>query len=122
MAPTIAGGSQKHGGPDLGLTRARQVWTGLGGNGCGVADQAPGPEAPADHRPKLTMRMVAESRDTATSGSSLSSQRVEVLGHYFTDRERNRWEAASWYAVEAGSRASRSLRGAAYVGVPVSCA
>ena len=59
VAPTIVGGSHKHGGPDLGPTRARQAWRRLGVNGSGVADEAPGPEAPVDHLPKLTVQMVA---------------------------------------------------------------
>ena len=59
VGPTIVGGSKKHGGPDLGPTRARQAWSLLGVNGLSVADEPPGPEAPVDHRPKLTVRMVA---------------------------------------------------------------
>jgi DNA (cytosine-5)-methyltransferase 1 len=59
IGPTIVGGSKKHGGPDLGPTRARQGWSMLGVNGRSVADEPPGPEAPADHRPRLTVRMVA---------------------------------------------------------------
>jgi DNA (cytosine-5)-methyltransferase 1 len=57
IAPTIVGGSKKHGGPDLGPTRARHAWAGLGVNGLGVANEPPGP----DHEgmPKLTVRMVA---------------------------------------------------------------
>ena len=59
IAPTIVGGSKKHGGPDLGPTRARQAWKELGVDGLGIANQAPGPELPASHLPKLTTRMVA---------------------------------------------------------------
>ena len=57
IAPTIVGGSHKHGGPDLGPVRARRAWANLGVDGLGIADEAPGP----DHRgaPRLTMRMVA---------------------------------------------------------------
>jgi DNA (cytosine-5)-methyltransferase 1 len=33
IAPTIVGGSLKHGGPDLGPTRARQAWAALGVDG-----------------------------------------------------------------------------------------
>jgi DNA (cytosine-5)-methyltransferase 1 len=53
------GGSKKHGGPDLGPTRAREAWKGLGVDGLGIGDDAPGPLFPADQRPKLTVRMVA---------------------------------------------------------------
>jgi DNA (cytosine-5)-methyltransferase 1 len=59
IAPTIVGGSKKHGGPDLGPTRAREAWKGLGVDGLGIADDVPGPGFPLDQRPKLTVRMVA---------------------------------------------------------------
>ena len=59
IAPTIVGGSKKHGGADLGPTRAKRAWAELGVDGIGVADSAPGPEAPAALRPRLTCEMVA---------------------------------------------------------------
>lgn len=59
VAPTIVGGSKKHGGPDLGPTRAKREWCQLGVDGLGIADAAPGPEAPINHMPKLTNAMVA---------------------------------------------------------------
>lgn len=59
IAPTIVGGSKKHGGPDLGPTRARNQWRELGVDGIGIADEAPGPDFPRDGIPKLTTRMVA---------------------------------------------------------------
>ena len=59
IAPTIVGGSKKHGGPDLGPTRAREAWRKLGVDGLGIADEVPGPDFPADRPPKLTVRMVA---------------------------------------------------------------
>jgi len=59
IAPTIVGGSKKHGGPDLGPTRARAAWRLLGVDGLGIADEVPGPDVPADWMPKLTVRMVA---------------------------------------------------------------
>ncbi|MEA2165546.1 MAG: (cytosine-5)-methyltransferase 1 [Thermoanaerobaculia bacterium] len=59
IAPTIVGGSKKHGGPDLGPTRARQQWARLGVDGIGIADDPPSPEFPVDSMPKLTVRMVA---------------------------------------------------------------
>jgi len=57
IAPTIVGGSHKHGGPDLGPTRARRAWATLGVDGIGIADQAPGRDFVG--MPKLTVRMVA---------------------------------------------------------------
>jgi DNA (cytosine-5)-methyltransferase 1 len=59
IAPTIVGGSRKHGGPDLGPTRARQAWAALGVDGLGVADHSPGPDWPPGQPPRLTVRMVA---------------------------------------------------------------
>lgn len=59
IAPTVVGGSKKHGGPDLGPTRARKQWLQLGVNGIGIANDPPGPEFPDDGAPKLTLRMVA---------------------------------------------------------------
>ncbi len=58
IAPTIVGGSKKHGGPDLGPTRAKRAWASLGVDGMGIADAAPGTDAPLSHRPKLTVEMV----------------------------------------------------------------
>ncbi len=59
IGPTIVGGSKKHGGPDLGPTRARKQWQLLGVNGLSIADQPPGADFPLDGHPKLTVRMVA---------------------------------------------------------------
>ena len=41
IAPTLVGGSKKHGGPDLGPTRAKRAWAALGIDGMGIADDAP---------------------------------------------------------------------------------
>jgi DNA (cytosine-5)-methyltransferase 1 len=57
VAPTIVGGSKKHGGPDLGPSRARKAWAQLGVNGGTVAEFAP--ESGFVGTPKLTVRMVA---------------------------------------------------------------
>jgi DNA (cytosine-5)-methyltransferase 1 len=57
IAPTIVGGSHKHGGPDLGPTRARRAWATLGVDGLGIADEPPGPDFVGN--PKLTIPMVA---------------------------------------------------------------
>ena len=56
-APTIVGGSHKHGGPDLGPTRARKEWARLGVDGLGLADEPPAPDF--DGMPRLTVQMVA---------------------------------------------------------------
>jgi len=57
IAPTIVGGSKKHGGPDLGPTRARAAWKALGVDGGTLAESAPAPGFLG--MPRLTVRMVA---------------------------------------------------------------
>ena len=57
IAPTLVGGSKKHGGPDLGPTRARRAWAALGVEGRTIADHAPEPGF--DGMPRLTVRMAA---------------------------------------------------------------
>jgi DNA (cytosine-5)-methyltransferase 1 len=57
IAPTIVGGSKKHGGPDLGPTRARQAWASLGVDGKGIANEPP--ERDFEGMPRLTVEMVA---------------------------------------------------------------
>lgn len=59
IAPTIVGGSKRHGGADLGPTRAKAAWRLLGVDGLGVADEAPGPDFARDGLPRLTTAMVA---------------------------------------------------------------
>jgi DNA (cytosine-5)-methyltransferase 1 len=79
IAPTVVGGSRKHGGPDLGPTRARRAWLDLGVDGLGIADAAPGPDFPQDGLPKLTARMVARLQgfpdDWAFSGRKTAAYR-----------------------------------------------
>ncbi|MBR0134016.1 DNA cytosine methyltransferase [Candidatus Saccharibacteria bacterium] len=57
IAPTIVGGSKKHGGPDLGPVRARRAWAELGIDGAGVANEAPAEDF--EGMPRLTPRMIA---------------------------------------------------------------
>jgi len=59
IAPTIVGGSKKHGGPDLGPTRAKRQWLQLGVDGMGIAQTAPDSTFDEDASPRLTVRMVA---------------------------------------------------------------
>lgn len=57
IAPTIVGGSKKHGGADLGPTRAKKAWALLGVDGSGIAETAP--EKGFLGTPRLTNKMVA---------------------------------------------------------------
>jgi len=59
IGPTLVGGSRKHGGPDLGPTRARRDWELLGVDGRGIANEVPGADDPSDLLPRLTLRMAA---------------------------------------------------------------
>lgn len=59
IAPTVVGGSKKHGGADLGPTRAKRAWAALGVDGKGIANEAPAPGMSFDVGPKLTCEMVA---------------------------------------------------------------
>ncbi|QGY79302.1 DNA cytosine methyltransferase [Sphingorhabdus lacus] len=56
IAPTIVGGSKKHGGPDLGPTRAKKAWASLGVNGMTIAEEAP--DSTFVGMPRLTVEMV----------------------------------------------------------------
>lgn len=57
VAPTLVGGSKKHGGADLGPTRAKREWAKLGVDAMGLAEHPPGP----NHKgmPRLTIKMAA---------------------------------------------------------------
>lgn len=57
IAPTLVGGSKKHGGPDLGPTRARKAWAALGVEGKSLANDAP--ERDFIGMPRLTLQMTA---------------------------------------------------------------
>lgn len=73
IAPTLVGGSKKHGGPDLGPTRAKRQWQALGVNGhrVGDPDELPSPDFVGvlgrdgsirpgfEHMPLLNVRMAA---------------------------------------------------------------
>ncbi|BDE58648.1 DNA (cytosine-5-)-methyltransferase [Rhodococcus hoagii] len=61
IAPTLVGGSKKHGGADLGPTRAKRAWLNLGVSGMGIANDPPTRDSPhpRDVPPKLTLNMVA---------------------------------------------------------------
>lgn len=64
VAPTLVGGSKKHGGADLGPTRAKEAWRKLGVCGLGVANEKndlkdPERDLYAERGPKLTVRQAA---------------------------------------------------------------
>ena len=57
IAPTLVGGSKKHGGADLGPTRARAAWAKLGVDGSKLAELPP--EKGFSGNPQLTIKMAA---------------------------------------------------------------
>jgi DNA (cytosine-5)-methyltransferase 1 len=57
IAPTLVGGSKKHGGADLGPSRARKSWATLGVDGGGLANDPPSKDFLGN--PKLTLKMAA---------------------------------------------------------------
>jgi DNA (cytosine-5)-methyltransferase 1 len=57
IAPTLVGGSHRHGGPDLGPTRARKAWAEIGVNGKVLANEPPPPGFVG--MPSLTVAMAA---------------------------------------------------------------
>ncbi|MEU9276712.1 DNA cytosine methyltransferase [Streptomyces sp. NPDC048341] len=68
IAPTIVGGSEKHGGGDLGPDRAKRQWAELAVNGDSTIGEVPGPDFVLQHGvgrggwkgyPKLTPEQVA---------------------------------------------------------------
>ncbi|MEU6794988.1 DNA (cytosine-5-)-methyltransferase [Nonomuraea wenchangensis] len=64
VAPTIVGGSKKHGGADLGPTRTKRQWMDLAVNAHGLGDDVPDedfildPDLGRDGMPKLTVEQV----------------------------------------------------------------
>jgi len=83
IAPTIVGGSKKHGGPDLGPVRARKAWALLGVDGSGVANMAP--EKDFVGMPRLTSRMIARVQgfpDTWTFGDK-KTKACRMIGNAF---------------------------------------
>lgn len=60
LAPTIVGGSKRHGGADLGPTRTKEVWYSLGIDPRGVADSPPTASDPIRIMPRLTTSMLAK--------------------------------------------------------------
>lgn len=83
IAPTLVGGSKKHGGPDLGPTRAKKAWAELGVDGRGIANDAP--DVGFEGMPRLTSRMMARIQgfpDTWTFGEKKTAA-CRMIGNAF---------------------------------------
>ncbi|MGA9146504.1 MAG: DNA cytosine methyltransferase [Candidatus Nanopelagicales bacterium] len=111
VAPTLVGGSRKHGGPDLGPTRARNEWLKLGVDGRGIADQVPTAEDPHDHIPRLTLRMAARLQGFPDSwtfaGRKTSTYRQ--IGNAFPPPVAGAVGAALRSALDGPPRVSRAV-------------
>ena len=85
IAPTIVGGSKKHGGADLGPTRAKKAWLALGVDGKGIANEAPSSEHPLNHIPRLTNQMVAlvQGFDADWKFAGLKTSTYRQIGNAF---------------------------------------
>jgi len=83
IAPTIVGGSKKHGGPDLGPTRARKAWASLGVDGLGIANDSP--EKDFEGMPRLTVEMVARIQGFPSDWTFIGSKtnRYRQVGNAF---------------------------------------
>lgn len=85
VGPTVVGGSKKHGGADLGPTRAKAGWLVLGVDGKGIANEAPPADAPEGFVPKLTNEMVARIQgfDPKWAFAGLKTSTYRQIGNAF---------------------------------------
>jgi DNA (cytosine-5)-methyltransferase 1 len=116
IAPTLVGGSRRHGGPDLGPTRAKAAWDRLGVDGMGVAD-APPPQGFAG-KPRLTVSMAAAIQgfppEWGFSGRKTAAYRQ--VGNAFPPPVARAVGAAVAKALKAGTCAARKGRAPARLG------
>ncbi|MFE9489311.1 MULTISPECIES: DNA cytosine methyltransferase [unclassified Streptomyces] len=84
IAPTLVGGSKKHGGADLGPTRAKKAWADLGVCGLGVADE-PDKETGTTKNPR---------RDLGTgtdNGPMLTVSQAAMIQGFNPEPEEKQW-------------------------------
>ncbi|MDP2322492.1 MAG: DNA cytosine methyltransferase [Gammaproteobacteria bacterium] len=112
IAPTLVGGSKKHGGPDLGPTRARAAWAALGVDGRGLADAPPSIDFVG--MPRLTVRMCARVQgfpdDWQFSGKKTASYRQ--VGNAFPAPVAHAVGAQIAQAIELAAGSKRLRRAA----------
>ncbi|RIQ19466.1 DNA cytosine methyltransferase [Jiangella rhizosphaerae] len=106
IAPALVGGSKKHGGADVGPSRAKAAWRDLGVDGMGIADSPPGPGY--EGRPRLTVKMAAAVQGFPTSwnfaGRKTASYRQ--VGNAFPPPVAEAVGRCIYTALEAGDNAS----------------
>jgi DNA (cytosine-5)-methyltransferase 1 len=117
IAPTLVGGSEKHGGADLGPTRARAQWLRLGVDGLGLADHgvAPGPDWPDDKPFKLNVRMAARIQGFPDSWKIdevlRKTSAYKTMGNAFPPPVARAMGSAIRAALEPGSASEHSFGG-----------
>lgn len=132
IAPTIVGGSKKHGGADLGPTRAKRAWAELMVDGRGIADAPPSRRDPSfrTRLPRLTNQMVERlqgwgkagyewefiGRKTSTYrqiGNAFPPPVAEAVGRSIADALSQRTVASRELEAQAHDELYRLLRNAA---------
>lgn len=83
VAPTIVGGSKKHGGADLGPTRAKQKWAELGVDGKGIADELPAPDFTGLPRLTIEQTMILQGFPTDWKISGRKTAAYRQVGNAF---------------------------------------
>ncbi|MHB1015473.1 MAG: DNA cytosine methyltransferase [Desulfurivibrionaceae bacterium] len=106
IAPTLVGGSKKHGGPDLGPTRAKKAWAALGVDGHGLADNPP--EKDFVGIPRLTIRMAARIQGFPDSWffAGKKTKAYRQIGNAFPPPVAQAVGASILAALEAASKRS----------------
>ncbi|MGM7667626.1 DNA cytosine methyltransferase [Microbacterium sp. A93] len=112
VAPTVVGGSKKHGGADLGPTRAKAAWLELGVDGKGIVEEAPSADAPLDLIPRLTNPMVARIQgfDASWRFSGRKTAVYRQIGNAFPPPVAEGVGTAIRAALGATTTSRRSLR------------
>lgn len=82
-APTLVGGSKKHGGPDLGPVRARKAWALLGVDGRGIADEAPAQDHEGMFRLTAAMMARLQGFPDEWEFSTKKTQTCRMIGNAF---------------------------------------
>ncbi len=111
IGPTLVGGSRKHGGPDLGPTRAREAWRALGVDGRGLADAPPRPTDPVNLTPRLTLPMAAAIQGFRTDWrfTGRKTARYRQIGNAFPPPVATAVGASISVAIRAAREASPAL-------------
>ncbi|MEU5428294.1 DNA (cytosine-5-)-methyltransferase [Streptomyces olivoreticuli] len=85
IAPTLVGGSKKHGGADLGPSRAKKAWKDLGVCGLGVAD-----EPDEKGKTKNPERDLGLGKDN-TNGPMLTVRQAALIQGFIPEGDESEW-------------------------------